>query len=160
MNKTLFSLILIIVALVLFGCQLTGNGPISVFSDPDEEQPSNVRTSQPPSQSTPSRVPKTEAIPGLAGKWEYYDANGRLLYDIVIEWNGDGYIVRDCVGYASVICEIQSQSWDGVTLEWTNYYPNTNYTTKHTFLNLSDDTLTVARSGTGGEGITIYQRAP
>lgn len=101
-----------------------------------------------------------EPVPGLTGKWQYFNDSGTLLYELDITWIGQTYIVENCVGFEDVICEIQSQSWDGTTLIWTNYFPHTAYTTEHKVVRVSGDELLVKRSGTGGVGETKYHRAP
>jgi len=168
MKKYQFSLLLVIVALGLFGCQILGTNPLSTFSTPDTSRSNALPTSAAPNSqgsSQPTAIPAntvtaSEPFPGLDGKWEYYSASGTHLYDFEIDWDGQTYRIENCVGYGDVVCELRSQSWDGTTLTWTNYYPHTDYTTTHTYISVIGDTLTVARSGTAGEGTSVFRRAP
>ncbi|HQN05867.1 MAG TPA: hypothetical protein PK174_10665, partial [Anaerolineaceae bacterium] len=64
-----------------------------------------------------------EPIPGLEGKWEYYDAGGSLSFDVTIDWNGKEYLALGCTGYGPVECELDSSAWDGTTLAITFYFP-------------------------------------
>jgi hypothetical protein len=143
------SFLLVMTMFFLFGCQIVTSAPLPGPADP---------TSAPPVAT--ERRPAPEAIPGLAGTWQYFSESGTLYYNIDIVWDGQVYYVENCVGFNDVICEIESQSWDGVMLAWTNYFPNTDYTTAHTVVAVVGDVLTTTREGTGGVGTTLYQRAP
>jgi len=103
-----------------------------------------------------------EPIPGLEGTWQYWAdfEVPELQYTFTIDWDGQKYLITECVGYDDVICVIQSQNWDGTTFTWTYYFPHKEYTTSHIFSSISGDTFTSERSGTGGEGISNYIRVP
>jgi hypothetical protein len=151
MNKKTFLFVPCLLVISLISCQILNIDLTS--QEPTADHPS-------PTTAAPSPENRREPIRGLAGKWQYFSESGTLYYDIDIIWNGGIYRVENCVGHNDVICEIKSQSWEGGILAWTNYYPNSGYTTTHTYISISGDTLNVARSGTAGEGVTIYKRAP
>ena len=103
-----------------------------------------------------------EPIPGLEGKWEYYDAGGSLSFDVTIDWNGKEYLALGCTGYGPVECELDSSAWDGTTLAITFYFPASGYTTTNfiTRESLEGDVIIAGRTGTGGEGTIRLLRAP
>ncbi|HQP07881.1 MAG TPA: hypothetical protein PLY85_02555 [Anaerolineaceae bacterium] len=103
-----------------------------------------------------------EPIPGLVGKWEYYDAGGSLSFDFTIDWNGKEYVALGCTGYGPVECELDSSAWDGTTLAITFYFPASGYTTTNfiTRESLEGDVIIAGRTGTGGEGTIRLLRAP
>lgn len=107
-------------------------------------------------------TPDAEPIPGLEGTWQYWAdfEVPELQYTFTIDWDGQNYLITECVGHGDVICEVQSQSWDGTTFTWTYYFPNKEYTTSHVFASISGDTFTAVRSGTGGEGTSNFIRVP
>jgi hypothetical protein len=148
------SFLLVAAAFLLFGCQITIDAPAV------QNQPSQPYV-QPTAYIPPTEYrPAPEAIPGLAGTWQYFGSTGTLYYNIDIVWDDQGYYVENCIGFNDVVCEIESQYWDGYNFEWTNYFPNTDYHTKHTVLSVEGDVLTTSREGTGGVGTTVYQRKP
>ena len=104
-----------------------------------------------------------EPIPGLAGKWQYYGIHSKTLsYEVTFEWDGSKYKATGCTGYNEIKCELKGSTWDGSNFNFTLYFPVSKYTTNHliTRESMAGDTLTAARSGTGGEGIIILVRAP
>ena len=114
----------------------------------------------PPSASNQDSASSTEPVAGMAGTWEYhYGEKDQHFYTMTIAWNGQAYQVTDCTGVGDVVCQIQSQSWDGSTFAFTFFFPNTGYTTLSTITGLSGDILSGVRSGTGGEGNIVWRRA-
>jgi hypothetical protein len=111
--------------------------------------------------SVPTKRPSgAEPMPGLAGKW-HYQGQGSIGFYCRIVWTGETYKVPECVDDdASITFELKGEDWDGVSLTWTFYIPETGYTTTYETQSLSGDSLTVKRTGTGGIGTTVLTRLP
>jgi hypothetical protein len=103
---------------------------------------------------------KAEPLAGLAGTWRYQ--NGTTIgFNCEIVWTGQTYNVTKCIyDDGSLDFQIQKQNWNGTTLTWTFYIPQTKYTTTFTTVDLSGDQLTVSRVGTGGTGTEVLTRVP
>ncbi len=77
-----------------------------------------------------------EAMPGLSGKWQDPET-----FDIMtIAWQDGKYVVTS-VDYNGTQYSITSQSWDGSSLTWSYYIPETGVTLSYETTSLSGDSL-------------------
>ena len=105
-----------------------------------------------------------EPVPGMAGNWAYHsqsDNSDQLFYVMTIQWDGQSYMLTDCVYYVEGgSCEVKNHSWDGVTFSFTLHFPHTGFTTQSTITGVSGDTLSGSRyNDQFGAGETTWRRS-
>ena len=141
------------------------------LEDPDNAPEPLPAPSEAASQEMPSsagsdissNASKPEPISGLTGKWDYISATEARehLYTMTITWDGLIYKVTDCTYvYKDGVCQVQDQSWDGITFSFRFYFPHTGYSTFHTISGVSGDMLTGIRNNEQhGIGDIVWSRS-
>jgi hypothetical protein len=98
----------------------------------------------------------TEAIPGLAGKWEDPESND--IHTIV--WQNNSYVVTSTVASDGTSYPVTSQSWSNNVLTWTYAVPGA---AKVSFVVVSvtgDNLYTTWSNDQSNSGTETLTRAP
>jgi hypothetical protein len=138
-KKVLITVLTFVLAMVLIACSCSSLIPTATVQPPVILQPTVI---VPPTSMT-------EAIPGLAGKWQDPETTDTAT----IVWENNQYVVTSVIWETSSY-QITSQSWSGGVLTWSYYDTDLSpaRTTTYTTTSLNGDTLNVSWSYDDGSG--------
>ncbi len=98
----------------------------------------------------------TEAIPGLAGKWQ--DPETKDVHTIV--WQNNGYVVTSTISPDGTNYPVTSQSWSNNVLTWTYSVPG-GAKVSFTVVSVSGDSLSTTWSNDqNSSGTETLSRVP